>query len=513
MEVAGAERGGQRGDRDGYQNDVLLSIRAIRKAYGGVLALDSVDFDVRAGEIHALVGANGSGKSTLVKILAGVLAPDEGGAVRKSTAAGGLLIAAVHQDLGLFDEGTVAENVLATERDGLFLRPRRERRFVRQLLDELGSPIPAGATIRDLSAEQRVTVAVARALFQLRDEQRAVMIVDEATSVVRGRRAQGLIAVLARLRDRGLGVVFVSHDLDEVLELADRITVLSDGVVDSELRPAETDRDAIISRMLRRSVTAGARSVALSRTPHGGGRAADNVRRGVLRVDDAFGGGVTGLTMAIDAGEIVGLTGVAGSGYDDVPLLIAGATRLSAGTVLVNGKRVRNPVEFAAAGGRVVPSQRQMALVFQGSVHENALLGERGGWSRLGLSRRGRERRWVADLVTRYGVKCASPQARIGALSGGNQQKLIVGRCFEARPDLLVLHEPTQGVDAVVRAELLGLIRSAVSELGTAVLYVSTEIDELCDIADRVVVIRRAVVVGEVAKPELDPDSVHALLY
>jgi ABC-type sugar transport system ATPase subunit len=196
-----------------------------------------------------------------------------------------------------------------------------------------------------------------------------------------------------------------------------------------------------------------------------------------------------------------------------VPYLVAGAVRRQAGTVTVGQTKVRNPAQFAAAGGRVVPAKRQDALVLLASVYENAFLSEGGGRGRFGISRRSAERRWVSEILGKYDVKCASPAVPISTLSGGNQQKVVLGRCFEAHPRILVLHEPTQGVDVVARADLLKFIRTACKELGVGVLYVSAEVDELSDMCARVLAMRRGRIAGELTGERISSDAIHALLY
>lgn len=487
--------------------DRLLVARHVSKRFGGAIALAEVDFDVRAGEVHALVGANGSGKSTLVKVISGVVTPDSGDLVKESLR--GLLVTAVHQELGLFEEGTVVENVLANRGSSRILRPRRERKVVSEMLGELGVQIDVRRAVRELSAEQRVTVAVARALIELGDADHAVMIVDEATSILRGRRAKELLDVIRRLAARGLGIVFVSHDLEEVLHLADRITVLRDGMVRAELDPSRTCRAEVVDLM----VGGGSSRIDRAREVGAGEVRPDDSRAVALDVSGLIGGQVVDLSVQVGAGEILGVTGVAGSGYDEVPYLVVGAARRSAGTVRLGQRRIRNPAQFKAAGGRIVPAKRQDALVLLASVFENTFLSEGGGRGRFGFSRRSAERRWVSEIIAKYEVKCASPAAPISTLSGGNQQKVVLGRCFEARPRILILHEPTQGVDVVARADLLKFIRGASRELGVGVLYVSAEVDELCEMCHRVLVIRRGRIAGQLTRERLGSDAVHALLY
>jgi len=237
-------------------------------------------------------------------------------------------------------------------------------------------------------------------------------------------------------------------------------------------------------------------------------------RSAVLMVEHLHGATVDDVNFEVRSGEIVGLTGVAGSGYDDVPYLIAGSVGPRSGVVTLDGQAVASPPEFAARGGRFVPADRNRhAIVPAGSVLENYLLDHKSGISRLGLSRRRHERRKAEQALSTYGVKCGSIDAPITSLSGGNQQKLVLARCIDAQPRLLVVHEPTQGVDARARAELLVLLRDAVERLGVAVLFVCGDLEELWQNSHRVVVVRRGRVMGEVMPGRDDIAVAHGLLY
>ncbi len=296
-------------------------------------------------------------------------------------------VGTVHQELGLFGEGTVVENVFALQ-EGSFLSSRVEETVARDILGQVGARFPIDRKVADLPGDEQAMVAVARALFAMRHAKRAVLVVDEVTSILRGAAAQRFVDSLRRLRGLGVGIVFVSHELDEVLGLADRIAVLRDGTVRAVLGAYEVRRERLIELM-----TGGVAPVDIT------SEARDQRLSGVvLAVEHLHGATVDDVSFEVRSGEIVGLTGVAGSGYDDVPYLIAGSVGPRSGTVTLDGRAVATPPELAARGGRVIPADRNhRAIVPAGTVLENYLLDHKAGFSRFGLSRRRHERRMAAQ--------------------------------------------------------------------------------------------------------------------
>ena len=494
-----------RSQRLGVQaGETLLSVRSVSKWFGATRALCDVSLDVRAGEILALVGANGSGKSTLIKILSGVARPDMGEVTGAADhAPDRTAVGTVHQVLGLFDEGSVVENICATQR-GSLLHAASEEAIARGILDQVGANIPLDRKVADLSIDQKAVVAVGRALFAMRDATRAVLVVDEVTSVLRGAAGRRFVEALRRLRDFGVGIVFVSHELDEVLGLADRIIVLRDGSVRAEVRPGEVQRQQLIELM-----TGGLAQIVSAVEGRDG-----NDSPPVLRVHHLHGSTLVDASFEVRSGEIVGLTGVAGSGYEDIPYLLAGCLGPRFGRVTLDGHEVATPHQLARRGGRFVPADRNSrALSPAGSVLENYLFDHRSGVSRFGLTRRRHERSLAERAIRKYGVKCGSIDSPITSLSGGNQQKLVLARCLDAEPRLLVVHEPTQGVDVHARSDLLALLHDAVAHRGVGVLYVCADLEELWQNCHRVIVVRRGTVIGEVVPGVDDVAVAHGLMY
>ena len=486
---------------------VLLRADGISKWFGATRALRDAFVEVRAGEIHALVGSNGSGKSTLVKILAGAIEADAGTVTMPDPDAA---LGTVHQSLGLFDNGTVRENVCGVLAERL-LSPAREANVVAQVFAQLGIAIPDDVLVRELPIDQQAFVAVARALVRMGDALGGVLVVDEVTSVLRGPAAQRFAEVLFRLRERGIGILLVSHDIDEILELANRVTVLVDGAVRAVQPARGLDRQALIEMMTGAAVIEAASLNTLA--PDAGDP--------VLRVTGLGGDLIHELDLEVHAGEIVGVIGVPGSGYDETPYLLAGGgSEHRRGKVTLGGRVIDSPSAFAAAGGALIPADRnRTALVRSASVLENFMLGHLGGLGHFGgLGRWGfrsprQERLTVREAVRTFGVKCEGPGAPVTTLSGGNQQKLILARCLQVKPGLLVVHEPTQGVDVRARADLLAHMHKAVAERGLVVVYVCGDLDEVWENAHRVIVVRRGTKVAETSTASGAKDAVHHYLY
>lgn len=481
---------------------VLLRAVGLDKWFGATHALRGASVDVHEGEIHALVGANGSGKSTIVKIVSEAITADEG---TVTLPVPGTALGTIHQNLGLFDAATVRENICGVV-DGAFLSPARELALVHRIFGQLGVSIDPEATVRELPIAHQAFVAVARALAKMGDATSGVLIVDEVTSVLRGDAAERFAEVLLRLRSQGIGILLVSHDLDEILELADRITVVVDGAVKAVEPARGLDRHRLIELMT------GAAVIAASEL---GEHAPEVDAAATLSVTGLGGDLVEGFDLEVRPSEIVGVIGVPGSGYDEVPYLLAGSgSERRRGQVMLHGRRIESSQGFASAGGALIPADRnRTALVRSGSVLENFMLGHRGGFGRSPRLSPRREHARVARALHRFGVKAEGPYASISSLSGGNQQKLILARCMEAEPGLLVVHEPTQGVDVRARADLLAQMHRASSERGLAVVYVCGDLNELWDNVHRVVVLRRGKKVAEVSTTTSSKEAVHQYLY
>jgi ribose transport system ATP-binding protein len=490
-----------------------ISIRALDKSFGGQHALKSVDLDIPAGEVHALVGHNGSGKSTLIKVLAGYHVPDGAGnchvqvnrrqlrfgSPRSSEAAG---LRFVHQDLGLVGSMSVNDN-LRLRVDGRHpigrIDRKRERADAQRRLSRLGYSISPEALVNDLSEAERTAVALARCLDGS-DEGTSIVVLDEVTASMPRTEATRLFKGLRELAARGTTIIFVSHDLHEVVEVADRVTVLRDGSIVTSRRAAGIAHADLVEMMFGRALASGAQPKAGS---HGAANAA------VLEVDDLGGGSLESLSFRLHAGRVLGVAGLTGSGREGVADLLAGAAARR-GQVSVAGAAITPGSIRAAkiAGLCYVPADRlRRAVLTGGSVRENATAADlRPFWRRCHLSAR-LERQEVQDWIHRLGILSGGPDAGISTLSGGNQQKVILARWLRARPKVLVLDEPTQGVDVAAAAEVHRLIRAALGA-GMAAVVCSSDAVELTRLCDEVAVLYRGQASSHLQGDDVTEDNI-----
>ncbi len=475
----------------------LLRVTGLSKQFPGTLALDRVDFEVRAGEIHALVGENGAGKSTLIKILAGVYPADEGRIELRGRPyePGSGRLAFIHQDLGLFAGFSVAENIALVagypRPRGLISWPEVRRRAGR-ILESMGSSVDVDERIGALTSAERSIVAIARALAVEAD----VLVLDEPTASLPETDVQRLIGILQGLRDRGMGIVFVSHRLDEVFRLADRVTVLRDGRHILTTGVADTTPAQLVMSIVGRE---------LSEMYIHAGAPAEAV---LLELEDLHIGPVGPVSMRVHRGEILGLVGLRGAGQDLVGRAIFGDTGDfdRSGLIRIAGQAVRlgGPAEAIAEGVAFVSSRRAEEglagnLTVRENIYANPVPSGGSVWRRL--DPRG-ERRRVSRVMDRFDVRPRDPERAVGTLSGGNQQKTILARWLEADSRLLVLEEPTFGVDVGARAEIYGILAHQVQG-GGAILLVSSDFEEVAGISHRALVFRRGRIAAEVPRERL----------
>jgi len=485
---------------------MVLSLRSVTKSFGAQRALDSVDLDIRSGEIHAVVGQNGCGKSTLVKLLAGYHGPDAGSEATvggKSFELGSLTAAKhaglrfVHQDLGLVEDLSVAENFFM-ESDRGWAKPISkgdERSRTAQAVNDFGYHIDPRALVGSLSAAQRTAVAIVRAL---RGEQPpSLLILDEPTASLPGPDAQLLFDALRRLTQAGGSVLFISHHLDEVMGLADTVTVLRDGRRIGTAATRDLSHDRLVELMLGRALTPRAQSDVSSAK-------IDSGRVPRLTVRNAHGGGLHGVGFDVHPGEVLGIAGLTGSGRESLAGAIAGQTHQS-GTVAIDGRPIRpaDPADSLARGLAFAPAERRRdALLSTATLRENLTIADIRSISRRGRLSRRLERKDTQKWMEMLDVRPPLPERVIDQFSGGNQQKVVLGRLLRTDPKVLVLDEPTQGVDVGAKATIHDLILGSASS-GAAVIVCSTDDEELVQVATRVLVLRRGRVGAELAGHDL----------
>ena len=482
--------------------DPLLRVTGLSKTFPGVKALQDVSLEVHAGEVVAVVGHNGSGKSTLVKILAGVHQADPGGAVQVRGRDGEVLTGAegrqelhfIHQDLGLVDSLTSIENLGLgrTPRGARDLGPVRraaERRRAQQLIARFGVGFDTSVPVGRLSPGQRAIVAIARAMDGWTRPDN-VLVLDEPTTAFHGSEVEVLFTAVRRIAQAGAGIVFISHRLDEVLGLADRVIALRDGTMVANQPAAELDHEQMVRLIAGRAVSG-------TRVAQDSGTATP-----LLTATGLGGGLVRDLDLTVRAGEVVGVSGILGSGREHLAPLLFGARHRTAGRVEVAGTVVRpDDTSAAITGGMAyLPSDRRRAgAVMTMNVRENLTLPLmrplRRALGRLdGRAERAEAHRWVQTV----GLKPPMPERPLQLFSGGNQQKVVLAKWLRTRPKVLLLDEPTQGVDVGAKDSIYQLIAAAARE-GTGVLVCSSDTKELVTLCDRVVVLEGGRTVSELA--------------
>jgi ABC-type sugar transport system ATPase subunit len=459
----------------------MLSFRGISKSYGGIQAVRDVSFDVDPAEIHALVGANGAGKSTLLKILSGIVAPDageillDGRPVRIHSPHGAhtLGIGLVPQETTLCENLSIAENIfLGSYR---WLRPAAIEAEAKRRLHDLGLDYDPSLPVSRLSVAQKQLVQIVRALaFEPK-----VLALDEPTSSLSEAEVDVLFRILRDLKSRGVTLLFVSHRLKEIQAISDRATVMRDGQKVATVNARETPREELVRHMAGREVA----------VDRGGG-----AERGdeVLTVR-----GVRGASFTVRRGEVLGWFGLVGAGRTELARALFGIDP-APGEILIEGRPVRigSPRDAIARGIGLVPEDRKLqGLILKMEVGQNISLASLGRLSRLGAIT-SREAAVVQDYVDKLRIRCAGPRQRAGELSGGNQQKVVLSKWLETRPKVLILDEPTKGVDLAAKAELQGIVRE-LARAGTAVILISSELEEVRQMADRILVFRGGRVAGE----------------
>jgi len=466
-------------------SEPLLRLSGLTKRYPGVLANDAVSFDIRAGEVHALLGENGAGKSTLVKAIYGLVQPDAGtmtldGADFAPTdpndarAAG---IAMVFQHFSLFDALTVAENVALGMDDPPPMRDLSDR--IRRVSDDYGLPLDPGRIVGDLSAGERQRVEIVRCLLQ----DPRLLVMDEPTSVLTPQEVEILFATLRKLASEGTAILYISHKLEEIRALCDTATILRLGRVVDTCDPRDTSAGALAERMVGSALTPPARA---TRAP---GETILSLTGLSAPSPRPFGTTLRDVTLDVARGEVVGIGGVAGNGQDELLLALSGEMRVRAGMIRLDGRDIGGTgvVARRAMGLLTAPEERLgHAAAPEMSLTENALL---SAATRMGLARGGfldwaGARAFAADVIARFDVRTPGPGTAARALSGGNLQKFVIGREIAQAPDVLVVNQPTWGVDASAAAAIRQALLDLAAE-GAAVVVVSQDLDEIMQVADR----------------------------
>jgi ribose transport system ATP-binding protein len=480
-----------------HETHPALRIARLSKTFGSRRVLDDVSFVVAPGTVHALLGGNGSGKSTLVKSLAGVQSADPGGVITVGASSTGSEhvspawarscgLRFVHQNPGIFPTMTVAENISignAMPNTAGWVRRPTLHRTCQQLLDRFQIHVSPNARMGDLRLADQTMIAIARALQDgiAGEEQISTLVLDEPTAALPEQDVEILLDAVRRATRSGVSILYISHRLDEVLSIADAVTVLRDGE-EVLTRSAEglTERE-LITAIVGRPIT--------EVFPQPAAAARSN--RVVAELRGVAGGPLRDVTLKVHAGEILGIAGLLGAGRSELLRTLFGSHEISAGSILVEGKQVRpkSPADAIALGIAYIPEDRGVEAAFADlTVRQNISAAEIGRYSRFGLLRHGKERAAATRSISDFKVKTRDDQALMSSLSGGNQQKVVLARWMSRRSKLLLLDEPTQGVDVGARSDAYQLVRQAVA-LGTAVILVSSDFEELAEMSDRVLIL------------------------
>jgi ribose transport system ATP-binding protein len=469
----------------------LIRVEGLTKSFGSTRALDDFTLDLHAGEIVAVVGHNGSGKSTLVKLLAGFHTSDAGTINLHQDADQGTEMRFIHQDLGLVGTLSTVENLSLTPSAGgaPWRRVRRveERRQARELIRQFGLDIDVDVLVQELSPAERTIVAIARALKGWVEERDIVLVLDEPTAALHGSEVDRLMTVVRRVAERGAGVLFISHRLDEVLGVADTVVALRNGRMVGNLQRSAVDYGQLVQ------LVAGEIVEELER--HAGEHGAQ-----VLQIEALAGGALRHLNVTVHAGEIVGVAGILGSGRDEVCAMIFGGTRRTNGTIRIGFDEVAaaDLRQSIRSGAGFVPGDRHghgavMTMTAAENLGSVRVPGVESRWRRV---RKTDELRAASAWFATCGVLPARPEMDLSQFSGGNQQKVVLAKWLRIHPKILLLEEPTQGVDVGAKARIHELIVQT-ADKGAAVLVASSEAKELAQLCDRVLVLADGLVVDE----------------
>jgi rhamnose transport system ATP-binding protein len=487
----------------------LLQASNLTKSYAGVQALKAASFELRAGEVHALVGENGAGKSTLIKIITGAIQADSGEITldgqpvndNSPQLAKSLGIAAIYQQPALFHELTVAENIaLGVEQTSSWQPINWKARHARaaELLGQVGAKISTDALAGELTMPQQQLVEIARAL----GANSRVLIMDEPTSSLSEDDTQNLFRVICELRERGVAMIYISHRLDELPVIADRVTVLRDGSTIETRQMAEVDRQELIRLMVGRELSAifPKRSVALGETIL-------EVRNLTCRE-----AGISNISFSIRAGEILGFAGLVGAGRTELARTLFGLTPANDGEIRLRGEQVKigSPAQASELGIAYVPEDRRRhGVILELPISANTTLASLRQLASFGFLNFTAERELAADYVTRLGVKTPALFAAAGTLSGGNQQKVALSRWLATKPAVLILDEPTQGIDVGAKSEIHSLMCN-LAEQGLAILMISSELPEILGMSDRVAVMHSGKIVAVFDRAEASQQNILA---
>lgn len=487
-------------------NNNVLELREITKKFPGVIALNSVDFSVKQGEIHALVGENGAGKSTLIKIISGVYKKDSGtikingkqveiNSVKEARDAG---ISTIHQELNLVPFLNAVDNFWVGREDqfkGLLLSDTKMRNEAARIFENLQIKIPLDIPVKKLSVADQQMVSIARAL----SENAKILIMDEPTARLTADEIKNLFGMIRKLADTGVSIIYISHRLEEIFEIAQIVTVLKDGVIQGTLSIKDATPNKIINMM-----------VGLTSEDRFHKKIVKTGKK-ILECEDIHDKDkLKGVSFSVKSGEIVGIVGPVGSGRTELVKAIFGDNPITRGKISMEGKQItsKSPADAIKKGIALVPEDRRgEGLIMHMDIADNITLPTFIQWSKLGFLRRRIDRKNAGEIAQLVDIRMTGLTQRVRYLSGGNQQKVVVGKWLMKKSTLFLLDEPTAGIDVGAKMEIYKLVNDLVSK-GAAVIFISSEIPEVLSIADRILILRSGKIVKELDRAEATEEKV-----
>lgn len=488
-------------------DEKCLVMRDIRKSYPGVWALKGVDFELRYGEVHGLLGENGAGKSTLMKMLGGVEKMDSGevyiGGMQvhfktpKEAQAGG--VSFIHQELSLFPDLDIATNIFIQDipRKASFIKCREMYKKTEDILKEVGLDyLSSHESVKKLQMGERQLVEIARCLVM----KTKILVLDEPTSSLTQKEVETLFGLMRRLKKQGIAIIFISHRLDEVFEICDRLTIMRDGEKITTVEASATNTGEVVSLMIGRKLTERFQ------------RKSFNPKEELLRVEDLCRGEkFQHINFTLHAGEIVGLYGLMGAGRSEIVRSIFGLEKFDSGRIFMEGKEIKihSPEDAIEQGiGLVTENRRDEGLMVRKSVQFNLTVADLGAFckNKLGFMDMKKEAITAKENIKELNIKTSSPRKLAKFLSGGNQQKVVIAKWLNRAPKVLILDEPTRGVDVGAKFEIYDILETQVKS-GKGIFVISSELDEIMGLCDRIIVLRKGKIAGEIDHTEFTKEA------
>lgn len=481
----------------------MLKLEHITKTYPGVVALDDVSLEFRPGEIHALLGENGAGKSTLIKIIAGAISPDPGGRIAFDERSYSQMtpalsaengVAVIYQDINLVTPMTVAENIFMGRRVGRIYSKRKLNKLAQALFDEYGFRLDPAMRVERLSPANQQMVEIARAI----SNHAKIMIMDEPTAPLAASEVELLFSIIAKLKAEGVTVIYISHRMEEVFRITERISVLRDGRFIRTLNTADTNRAELVKLMVGRELN---ESFPVRETERG---------EVILEARNLTGNSVENISFQLHRGEILGFAGLVGSGRSETMELIAGAKKMDSGELLLCGKKVHiaSPAAAIAHGIGLIPEDRkEQGCILFNTVKFNTSLSALNRLTKFGFINGKKNAALAEQYRQELRIKVPSVGQMVVNLSGGNQQKVVLAKTLAADPDVIIFDEPTKGIDVGAKQEIYNLM-NALAARGKAIIMVSSDMEEILGMSDRIIVLHDGMVAGELQRSRFSQENV-----